>query len=118
MNEKPDNNKKQYAGALIFGLLLLLIFNALVVPMLNADAVKETEYSYFLEQIDEGNVQKVEINSQTIDFTTDDDKKYSTVRIDDPELVDRLREDGNIEFTGVSSQQSPLQTFLFGDARG
>ena len=113
MNEKPDNNKKQYAGALIFGLLLLLIFNALVVPMLNADAVKETEYSYFLEQIDEGNVQKVEINSQTIDFTTDDDKKYSTVRIDDPELVDRLREDGNIEFTGVSSQQSPLQTFLF-----
>lgn len=113
MNEKPDNNKKQYAGALIFGLLLLLIFNALVVPMLNADTVKETEYSYFLEQIDEGNVQKVEINSQTIDFTTDDDKKYSTVRIDDPELVDRLREDGNIEFTGVSSQQSPLQTFLF-----
>jgi cell division protease FtsH len=113
MNEKPDNNKKQYAGALIFGLLLLLIFNALVVPMLNADAVKETEYSYFLDQIDEGNVQKVEINSQTIDFTTDDDKKYSTVRIDDPELVDRLREDGNIEFTGVSSQQSPLQTFLF-----
>ena len=113
MNEKPDNNKKQYAGALIFGLLLLLIFNALVVPMLNADAVKETEYSYFLEQIDEGNVQKVEINSQTIDFTTDDDKKYSTVRIDDPELVDRLRKDGNIEFTGVSSQQSPLQTFLF-----
>ena len=72
MNEKPDKDKKQYAGAILLGLLLLLIFNAVILPNMNAQQVKDTEYSYFIEQVDEGNVQKVEITDSSINFTTDE----------------------------------------------
>ena len=112
MNENKDN-RKRYTNALIFGLLLLLIFNAVIMPMFSAQAVKDTEYSYFLEQIDEGNISEVEITDASVNFTTKDDQHYSTVRIEDPDLVERLRKKGDIEFTGKSSQQSPLQSFLF-----
>ena len=112
MNENKDN-RKRYTNALIFGLLLLLIFNAVIMPMFSAQAVKDTEYSYFLEQIDEGNISDVEITDASVNFTTKDDQHYSTVRIEDPDLVERLRKKGDIEFTGKSSQQSPLQSFLF-----
>ena len=82
-------------------------------PMLNNQPVKDTEYSFFLEQIEDGNVSKVEITDNEVNFQTKDDQKYSTVRIDDPDLVERLNDKGDIEFTGVSTQQSPLQSFLF-----
>ncbi|MBR1823327.1 MAG: ATP-dependent zinc metalloprotease FtsH [Ruminococcus sp.] len=113
MNEKPDNNKQKNLGALLLGLVLLLAFNALILPNLGAPAMKDADYSYFLEQVDEGNVQKVEITDSTVNFTTDDEQVYSAVRIDDPDLVERLSKDGNIEFSGVSTQPSTLQTFLF-----
>ena len=112
MNENKDN-RKRYTGALLFGLLLILIFNAVIMPMLNTQPVKDTEYSFFLEQIEDGNVSKVEITDNEVNFQTKDDQKYSTVRIDDPDLVERLNDKGDIEFTGVSTQQSPLQSFLF-----
>ncbi|MBO5572249.1 MAG: ATP-dependent zinc metalloprotease FtsH [Ruminococcus sp.] len=112
MNDNKDN-RKRYTGALLFGLLLILIFNAVIMPMLNTQPVKDTEYSFFLEQIEDGNVSKVEITDSEVSFQTKDDQKYSTVRIDDPDLVERLNDKGDIEFTGVSTQQSPLQSFLF-----
>ncbi len=112
MNENKDN-RKRYTNALLFGLLLILIFNAVIMPMLNNQPVKDTEYSFFLEQIEDGNVSKVEITDNEVNFQTKDDQKYSTVRIDDPDLVERLNDKGDIEFTGVSTQQSPLQSFLF-----
>ena len=112
MNDNKDN-RKRYTGALLFGLLLILIFNAVIMPMLNTQPVKDTEYSFFLEQIEDGNVSKVEITDNEVNFQTKDDQKYSTVRIDDPDLVERLNDKGDIEFTGVSTQQSPLQSFLF-----
>ncbi|MBP7186098.1 MAG: ATP-dependent zinc metalloprotease FtsH [Ruminococcus sp.] len=112
MNENKDN-RKRYTGALLFGLLLILIFNAVIMPMLNTQPVKDTEYSFFLEQIEDGNVSKVEITDNEVSFQTKDDQKYSTVRIDDPDLVERLNDKGDIEFTGISTQQSPLQSFLF-----
>jgi len=112
MNDNKDN-RKRYTSALLFGLLLILIFNAVIMPMLNTQPVKDTEYSFFLEQIEDGNVSKVEITDNEVNFQTKDDQKYSTVRIDDPDLVERLNDKGDIEFTGVSTQQSPLQSFLF-----
>ena len=112
MNENKDN-RKRYTGALLFGLLLILIFNAVIMPMMNTQPVKETGYSFFLEQIEDGNISKVEITDHEVSFKTKDGKMYSTVRIDDPDLVERLNDKGDIEFTGVSTQQSPLQSFLF-----
>ena len=116
MNESR-NNRRQY---LIFGiicLLLLLIFNAMIVPMINASKVKETNYSFFLKQIDAGTVEQVQIEDTEIKFkvSTADGKEqvYSTVRVEDPDLVDRLYSKGNIDFTGNIKETSPIQNFLF-----
>ncbi|HOC33134.1 MAG TPA: ATP-dependent metallopeptidase FtsH/Yme1/Tma family protein, partial [Ruminococcus flavefaciens] len=76
MNENKDN-RKRYTNALLFGLLLILIFNAVIMPMLNNQPVKDTEYSFFLEQIEDGNVSKVEITDNEVSFQTKDDQKYS-----------------------------------------
>lgn len=116
MNE-PKNRRKQY---LIFGmicLLLLLVFNAVINPMIKDANVRKTNYSYFLKQIDAGTVTQVQIENSEIRFKVNTanggTQVYSTVRIEDSELVDRLYKKGNIDFTGSIEEVSPFQNFLF-----
>ena len=84
MNEKKDP-RKQYAVYIIVCLLLLMVFNALVMPRLTQAAVKDADYSFFLDCIDEGNVRKVQIEDTEINFTVEENGKeqaYTTVRIE------------------------------------
>ncbi|MBO7472613.1 MAG: ATP-dependent zinc metalloprotease FtsH [Ruminococcus sp.] len=117
MNEEK-NPLKQYAIYLIICLLLLMIFNSVVMPAMNRAAIKDADYSFFLDQLDEGNVGKVQIEETEIKFTINEEdgkeQAYNTVRIDDPDLVSRLHEQKNVEFTGSIQEQSPLRDFLFG----
>ena len=116
MNEEK-NPRKQYAVYIVICLVLLMIFNALVMPRLTQASVKDADYRFFLECIDEGRVRKVQIEDTEITFTVEEDGReqaYSTVRIDDADLVTRLHECGDVEFTGKLQQQSPLRGFLLG----
>ena len=116
MNEEK-NPRKQYAVYIVICLVLLMIFNALVMPRLTQASVKDADYSFFLDCIDEGSVRKVQIEDTEITFTVEEDGReqaYSTVRIDDADLVTRLHESGDVEFTGKLQQQSPLRGFLLG----
>lgn len=114
--KENKNNRRQY---LIFGLVcmvLLLILNTAVFPKMYGKSVTETEYSFFLEQVDRGAVTNVEIEDSVIKFETesaDGEKQlYSAVRVDDPELVSRLHGNENIVFTGSARQSDPLQQLL------
>ena len=116
MNEEK-NPRKQYAVYIVICLVLLMIFNALVMPRLTQASVKDADYSFFLDCIDDGSVRKVQIEDTKITFTVEEDGReqaYSTVRIDDADLVTRLHESGDVEFTGKLQQQSPLRGFLLG----
>jgi cell division protease FtsH len=116
MNEEK-NPRKQYAVYIVICLVLLMIFNAIVMPKLTQAAVRDTDYSFFLDSLDEGKVKKVQIEDSEITFTVEEDGKeqaYSTVRIDDPDLVTRLHESGDVEFTGRLRERSPLRDFLLG----
>ncbi len=117
MNEqRNNNNKKNY---LIFALIcvgLLLVFNAFIVPAVNKAKIKETNYSFFLKQLDAGTVTQAEIKDDSIVFEVNDsgDKKlYSTVKIEDPELVERLYKNGKVDFTGKIEHENPIVTFIF-----
>jgi cell division protease FtsH len=118
MNEKRnDKNKKNH---LIFGavcLVLLLIFNSVVLPAVKKNQIKETNYSFFLKQLDDGTVTKAEIKDTSIVFEVKgadgSTKLYSTNKIEDPDLVTRLYESGKVDFTGKIEKTNPVTEFLF-----
>ncbi|MBP3249311.1 MAG: ATP-dependent zinc metalloprotease FtsH [Ruminococcus sp.] len=117
---KDSNNlSKQIVKFAAVSLLLLLIFNAVVMPMLSKASIIETDYSFFMDQVDQGNVTKVSISGDQIRFAaTDENGKelvYSTGKMEDPDLVERLHEKGGITFTEEIKQQSSfLMEFLVG----
>ncbi len=117
---KDSNNlSKQIVKFAAVSLLLLLIFNAVVMPMLSKASIIETDYSFFMDQVDQGNVTKVSISGDQIRFAaTDENGKelvYSTDKMEDPDLVERLHEKGGITFTEeIRQQNSFLMEFLVG----
>ena len=117
MNERRNNNKKNYIIYAIACVVILLIFNSVILPAINKKKIKETNYSFFLAQLDAGTVTQAEIKDDTIVFEVkgaDGSKKlYSTVKIEDPDLVTRLYENGKVDFTGKIEETNPFTEFLF-----
>ena len=107
---------KQILGYAVVSLIVLLLFNALIMPSISRNSITKTNYSFFLQQIDSGNVNKVDITNDEIRFevtTENGDKKvYSTGTMDDPELVSRLYEQGDIVFTENHEKTNVLLEFL------
>lgn len=116
LKENKNGGWKQLA---IFGtvcIILLLLFNMLVIPMLKEAQIKETNYSFFLKKVDDGEVKKVQIENTVIKFETENEngtkQVYSTVKIDDPDLVSRLYKKGDIDFTGSIEEINPIFEFI------
>ena len=118
MKDRNDLSRQVIKFAAV-SLLLLLLFNAVVMPMLTNASITKTDYNFFLEQVDQGNVSKVSISGDEIRFAvTEEDggeKVYSTGKMDDPELVTRLHDKGGITFSENIKQHSSILTeFLVG----
>ena len=62
------NSKRQILIFAAVCLVLLLVFNAVLLPMMKSAQVKETNYSYFLKKVDEGSVISAEIDQNKILF--------------------------------------------------
>ena len=114
--KEKKNNTKIYIIYAVITIIVVLVFNSVIVPAMNRARIKETNYSYFLEKVDDGSVKQVEIQEDSIIFeVTKEDgstQLYSTVRIYDEDLVNRLYEKGDIDFTGKIQQTNPLLEFL------
>lgn len=108
--------RKSLIGYAIVSLIVLMIFNTIIVPMIQNQQIVKTTYSTFLAMVDEDKVTKVEIDSEEILFEGTDENGskhiYSTGKMDDPELVDRLYNNGNIEFTSSIEENNPILDFL------
>jgi len=114
---KDDKNYiKQILGFIIISMIGLLLLNAFIMPKLTSARVKETNYSFFLKQVDEGNVSQVKIEKDEIRFevVNEDGSKqiYSTGKMDDPDLVERLHKKGNIIFTESFQETNVFFNFL------
>ena len=73
---KDDKNYiKQILGFIIISMIGLLLLNAFVMPKLTSARVKETNYSFFLKQVDDGNVSQVKIEKDEIRFEVVSTKK-------------------------------------------
>ncbi|MBO5164164.1 MAG: ATP-dependent zinc metalloprotease FtsH [Ruminococcus sp.] len=115
---KNDKNyTKHIIVFIISSFVLTLMMNALIMPLINKPRVKETNYSFFLDKLDEGCVTKVKVEDTEVRFEVEIDGKkqsYSTGRMDDPGLVDRLRKNGKIVFTENFEKPNVLLEFLVG----
>lgn len=116
MTNENKNNKKSYFIFIIIAVLLVFLFNSVVLPAVKKAQIKETNYSFFLKQIEADTITKAEIKTDTIIFevTGEDGEKqlYSTVRLYDEQLVDRLHKNEKIDFTGKLEENNPVAEFI------
>ena len=112
MNEvkKPKKSLIFYYG---IALAIVLLFNLVIMPTLAERQIKEVDYGTFMTMTNEGNIGKVEIQSNRIVFTDKTNENYyKTGIVEDPLLIARLHESG-ANFSGeIIEEASPLVSFL------
>lgn len=113
-----DEHKPQKRSALYYYTVIIIVvmfLNALIFPSLMDKKMAEIDYGKFLTMLDTGKVKSVEIENNRIAINPSSSKDkniYITGRMDDPELVDRLK-NAKVEFTKViPKENSPLLSIL------
>ncbi|EGT3954842.1 ATP-dependent zinc metalloprotease FtsH [Clostridioides difficile] len=113
-----DEHKPQKRSALYYYTIIIIVvmfLNALIFPSLMDKKMVEIDYGKFLTMLDTGKVKSVEIENNRIAINPSSSKDkniYITGRMDDPELVDRLK-NAKVEFTKViPKENSPLLSIL------
>ena len=109
-----DNKKKKplvYYYA--FVAIVLVLLNLVLRPVLQQAQIEEVPYSTFIQQTTDDKIDEVTIESSQITYKLKDgDTVYSTVKINDPDLVDRL-ESHDVKFYGTRVQQGSLFMNIF-----
>ncbi len=112
---KEPKKKKSGLYYFIIFIVVVVLFNLFVLPRYSDNLSEETDYSRFLEMIEKGEVETVELEGEYIKFTTKDggeEQTYRTGLIDDPQLVERLQNAKITFMKNVQEDYSPLLTFL------
>ena len=107
---KDKGPKKSIYYYYMLALAILLLLNTVIIPMFFSPKVQEISYSSFLQMVDEGKVDKVEITNNKIAVLAKDsgDKEiYVTGRVEDPQLVNSLMEK-KVEFSQVIPKEPSL----------
>ncbi|MBP3306996.1 MAG: ATP-dependent metallopeptidase FtsH/Yme1/Tma family protein, partial [Anaerotignum sp.] len=121
------NQRKPLLYYWLIALLVMGIINMFFLPFMAKNSIQQVNYDVFLTQVEEKNVSQAEVNEDVIYFFLKDEmteetttifadnnapKVYSTVRMDDPQLVERLFEAG-VSFGEVRPKEvSPLFSTL------
>lgn len=105
---KPKNPKRPIVFYYLIALIIIIVMNSIVLPRFLGPNVKEIDYGSFLDKLDNGEIEEVEITDKEIFIKekTDKDTVYTTGLINDPELVNRLYDSG-VKFTKIVSNTTP-----------
>ena len=118
MHQKKDSRKPLIVYYII-SLVVVMLLNTMLFPQIERQSVKEVEYSEFLTMLEEGKIEKVDIENTRIAFTPveqiEDGKAtyYTTNRVTaDDKIVERLI-DADVTFSQVVPEQmNPIVSFL------
>ncbi len=115
LGDKKPEKTPLYVYYIIVGVVIVLL-NLLVVPAFQERSVEKTDYSTFLSNVKRGNVTEATVDEDYIYYVARIDGKDTlckTVKMDDPNLVDRLLEAGvNMEKT-LPEKPSVFLSLLF-----
>ena len=97
----------------VIAIIVFLILNTFVFPNLFRRQVEQTDYSTFLQMIEEKNIGEVSVEDTQITFS---DKSgghiYKTGTMNDPDLVNRLEEAGAVFSKPIVQQMGMLEYML------
>ena len=94
-------------------LIVLLAFNLFLMPLITQSNVNDVDYGTFMAMTENGEIGRVEVESNQIIFTDKDEKTiYRTGLMDDPGLTERLYNSGAEFSSEIIKEMSPLLTFL------
>ncbi|MGN0141820.1 MAG: ATP-dependent zinc metalloprotease FtsH [Roseburia sp.] len=111
MNEVKQP-KKPLAFYYLIVLVVIILLNSLLVPWLAERMVKEVDYGTFMKMTYDKEIAYVQIQDNQIAFEDRDGNVYKTGRMDDPELTDRLYENGAEFSSEIIEETSPLLSFF------
>lgn len=108
--KQPKKPLLYYYG---LALVLLIVFNSLVMPLIEEQKIQNVSYSTFIDKAQNQDIGSVEIKDNEITFTDKDKKNvYRTGEMNDPDLIKRLS-DAGADFSSVPSHQaSPVESFF------
>ena len=107
-NKKPGR-KPIYVYYIIAAVIIILL-NVLLLPAIEGRKVQTTDYSTFLTGVEKDYVKTVEIQDDYIYYVAESDGQegyFRTVKMNDPDLVDRLH-DANVKFGAAAPQQTSV----------
>lgn len=114
MNEVKQPRRPLLYYTLIV-LMIILILNAVVMPMIESSQIKEVDYNTFIEMTENKEIKDVDIGTSSITFTDNDNNIYQTGIVSgDTGLVDRLYASGANFKTDIQTQASPLLSIFLG----
>ena len=114
-NKKPEK-VPMYVYYIIVGVIIILL-NMLVVPAVQERSVQKTDYSTFIQNVEKGKVTKATIDEAYIYYEMESGDTGSTVtcktvKMDDPDLVNRLLDAGVSMDEVLPESPSILATLL------
>ena len=107
--------KKPFIFYLVIVMAVMMLLNMFVFPSLMSPEFKEVDYGEFLKMAKEGELGEVQVTDTEIKFSDNNDpvSYYTTGRMEDPFLVDRLEQAGILKYGApIVEQMSPLLSIL------
>ena len=111
-NKKPKKPLIFYYAIVI---IVLVLLNTLLVPSLAERSIKEATYDEFLDTLDSGTVEEVNLEDDVIYYSVkkgNETQVYKTGRIKDSQEVERLK-DAGVKFSEeIPQKTSPIVSLL------
>lgn len=113
VDDKPNRPKKPMLTYWVIAIIVFLLLNTFVFPNLFRRQVEQTDYSTFLQMIEEKNIGEVSVEDTQITFSDKSGEHiYKTGTMNDPDLVNRLEEAGAVFSKPIVQQMGMLEYML------
>ena len=113
VDDRPNRPKKPMLTYWVIAIIVFLILNTFVFPNLFRRQVEQTDYSTFLQMIEEKNIGEVSVEDTQITFSEKSGEHiYKTGTMNDPDLVNRLEAAGAVFSKPIVQQMGMLEYML------
>ena len=113
VDDRPNRPKKPMLTYWVIAIIVFLLLNTFVFPNLFRRQVEQTDYSTFLQMIEEKNIGEVSVEDTQITFSDKSGEHiYKTGTMNDPDLVNRLEKAGAVFSKPIVQQMGMLEYML------